>query len=140
MLKVKKLYQDAKVPTCAHQGFDLGYDIYAYQDDVIPKGMTCPVSTGIAIQFASDWGGILKDRSSMASFGLSVVGGVIDRGYTGEVLVLIFNHSDRDYKISKGDKIAQLIPSPVKTYGGVEEVEELEQFDRGSKGFGSTGR
>jgi dUTP pyrophosphatase len=90
------------------------------------------------------YGLLIRDRSSMASSGYAVTGGVIDAGYRGEIVVILTltdkQLEDTNYfLIRKGQKIAQMIPLPVLTQGKVEVVEELSPAKRGENGFGSTG-
>jgi dUTP pyrophosphatase len=87
------------------------------------------------------YGLLIRDRSSMASKGIMVSGGVVDAGYRGEILVLLTDNMRRalPYMIRQGDKIAQLIPIPVTTGGGTIVQEELPSSKRGVGGFGSTG-
>jgi dUTP pyrophosphatase len=75
----------------------------------------------------------------MAARGLATTGGVIDAGYRGEILVLMTNLGDAAIELKAGEKIAQMIPIPVRT-GAVENVENLEDSARAEKGFGSSGR
>ena len=138
-LKVKRLTETAILPEKAHQG-DLGYDVFADEDVLIPAGKYKLVSTGISITSSNGkYGFIIKDRSSIAVKGLFTHAGVIDAGYTGEIKVLFHNNSSTAIKIEHGDKIAQLVPQPVVNFE-VEEVEELFETKRGKNGFGSTGK
>jgi dUTP pyrophosphatase len=137
MLKVKKLTFDATLPTVAHPGEDIGYDLYASEDLTIPAHGAAGVHTGIAIEFAPAAGGIVKTRSGLAKKRLMCNAGVIDAGYRGEVIVLMENLGDQAYAIHKGDKVAQLLEHP---YLAGEVVEgELNEAVRGAKGFGSSG-
>jgi dUTP pyrophosphatase len=138
-LKVKRHTNTAKLPVKAHQG-DLGYDIFADEDVLIPSGEHKLIPTGISV-FTSSYkhGFIIKDRSSMAVKGLFSHAGVIDSGYTGKIRVLLQNVNATAVKIEKGDKIAQLVPTKVIDFE-VEEVKEMFKTRRGSKGFGSTGK
>ena len=152
MLKVKLLDPDAKAPTVAHPGEDIGYDLYALEDTLLFSWKTTAVSTGIAAAayrktFATTEGLIpagllIRDRSSMASKGILTHGGVIDAGYRGEIKVLMsvigLKH-DEFYRIKAGDKIAQMVPVAVLT-GEVEAVDELQEASRGTRGFGSSGK
>ena len=71
----------------------LGYDLYAMEDVTIAPGQKMSVRTGISFQFPPNWGGIVKDRSSMATkTTLETIGGVIDNGYTGELFVVFANY------------------------------------------------
>ncbi len=143
MLRVKLLRPEAKAPTVAHPGEDLGYDVYSAVTLMIPARGHAIVSTGVAIQCSSasgdPMGALLRDKSSMAARRLTLTGGVIDAGYRGEIRVLMENLGDAPAEIHAGDKIANLIPYPVLT-SKVEVVEELGESKRKGGGFGSTGR
>ena len=164
MLKVKILHPDGKLPTVAHPGCDLGYDLYAIEDVILPPGKPVKVRTGIALEGPPGYGFVLGDRSSMAAKGVTYAGGRIDAGYRGEILVCLVNLNQPDLRlrpirdgagnlidvvleqtdvgvqIRKGDKIVQLSPFAAMTSGAVVMVEELSSSDRGEKGFGSSGR
>ena len=112
MLKVKRLSPHAVLPTVAHPGEDIGYDLYSAEDITLPPRGAAGVHTGIAIEFAPTAGGIVKTRSGMAKKRLMCNAGVIDAGYRGEVIVLMENLGDEPYHIRKGDKIAQLLEHP----------------------------
>jgi dUTP pyrophosphatase len=164
MVKVKLLHAEAQPPTVAHAGSDLGYDLYALEDVVLPPGVPVKVRTGIAVEGPPGWGFILGDRSSMAARGVTYAGGRIDAGYRGEILVCLLNVNQPSYSIRavkgadgavtdvelvstdasihirKGDKIAQMSPFEARTALPVEVVEDLSATERGAKGFGSTGR
>ncbi len=164
MLKVKLLHPDAKLPTVAHPGSDLGYDLYAIEDVTLHPGKPVKVRTGIAVEGPPGDGFILGDRSSMAAKGVTYAGGRIDAGYRGEILVCLINtnqpefrlrpikneageltdvfleQTDVSVRIKKGDKIVQLSPFAAMTRGEVVAVEELSPSERGQKGFGSSGR
>ena len=137
MLKVKKLSPDAVLPTVAHPGEDIGYDLYSCENITLPARGAAGVHTGIAIEFAPTAGGIVKTRSGMAKKRLLCNAGVIDAGYRGEVIVLMKNLGDAPYSIRKGDKIAQLLEHPFLAGEVVED--DLSEAVRGVKGFGSSG-
>ena len=137
MLKVKKLSPDAMLPTVAHPGEDIGYDLYSSEDITLPARGAAGVHTGIAIEFAPTAGGIVKTRSGMAKKRLMCNAGVIDAGYRGELIVLMENLGDEPYSISRGDKIAQLLEHPFLAGEVVES--DLAVAARGAKGFGSSG-
>jgi len=138
-MKVKRLREQAQLPVKAHSG-DLGYDLFSDDQTTLLAGETKLIRTGIAIQFPEGYGGLLRDRSSVATKrGLFVVAGVIDNGYTGEILVALHNSHEGFQTIYKGDKIAQLLLIPTVDFP-VEEVEEISSSDgRNANGFGSTG-
>lgn len=142
-----KLDENATLPT-RNLSTDAGIDIYALEDVFIPVGTTAKVKTGVAIKIPEGRVGKIEGRSSMNSKGLITAGGVIDSGYNGEIGVVMHNFSNLSisdggmeigYKISKGDKIAQLLIYKVDTPEPVE-VKELWDSERGNNGFGSSGR
>src|SRR5271155_2738273 len=112
MLKVKRSSPYAVLPTVAHPGEDIGYDLYSAEDLTIPAHGAAGVHTGIAIEFAPAAGGIVKTRSGLAKKRLLCNAGVIDAGYRGEIIVLMENLGDEAYTIHKGDRIAQLLEHP----------------------------
>jgi len=138
MIKVKLLHAEARPPTVAHAGSDLGFDLYSLEDGVLLPGVPVKVRTGIAVEGPAGWGFVLGDRSSMAARGIATTAGVIDAGYRGEILILMTNLGDSALEIKAGEKIAQMIPVPVLT-GTVETVSSLEDSARAEKGFGSSG-
>lgn len=137
-MKVKRLVTDALLPRSAHPG-DLGCDLFSAEEVLIPPGAQHKVKTGVALQFPDGWGGVIKDRSSMASARVYSSAGVIDAGYRGEILVLLRNDSDTDFKIKKGDKIAQILPVQAPRWN-IQEVEQLSDTPRNEEGFGSSGK
>jgi len=138
MLKVKKISPDAVLPTVAHPGEDIGYDLYSSEELSIPARGAAGVHTGVAIEFVPTAGGIVKTRSGLARKRLMCNAGVIDAGYRGEIIVLLENLSDEPYSIRKGDKIAQLLEHPF--LAGTVEEGDLSDASRGAKGFGSSGQ
>lgn len=137
MLRVKRLSPHAVLPTVAHPGEDVGYDLYSCEDLTIPGRSGTGIRTGIAIEFVPPAGGIVKTRSSLARKRLTCNGGVIDAGYRGEIVVLMENLSETPYQIRNGDKVAQLLEHPFLAGEVVES--DLSKAVRGSKGFGSSG-
>lgn len=139
-VNVKKVIDSAKIPTYAHIG-DAGADLYSSEDAVILAGDTVVVPTGVAMEIPSDYVGYINPRSGLASRGITVVNapGTIDSGYRGEIKVIMINHSQKDYKILAGDKIAQMV---FHKYQEVffEPVDELNDTQRGTGGFGSSGK
>ncbi len=164
MFKVQLLHPDAKVPTVAHPGTDIGFDLYSIEDVVLPPGVPVRVRTGIAVEGPPGWGFVLGDRSSMAMRGVTYAGGRIDAGYRGELLICLLNvnqpvyslkldrnaqggienitleKSDVSISLAKGDKIIQMSPFQAMTDGEIEVVSALSVAERGAKGFGSSGR
>jgi dUTP pyrophosphatase len=139
-LNVKRLDPNAILPTVAHSG-DLGFDLYALENTTIAPFAVTKVRTGIAAQYVhpeAEFGLLVRDRSSVALGGIFVVGGVIDAGYTGEIVVLVRSFGNVLIDIKAGQRIAQILPLEVFTEEGVEEVEYLKVSTRKDKGFGST--
>lgn len=144
MLRVKLLTEGARAPEVAHPGEDLGYDVFALEGVELWARAAVRVKTGIAVeaqhpQTGAPLGLLVRDRSSMASRGIAVTGGVIDAGYRGEIQILLTNLTDEAVRLNAGDKIAQMIPVPVLT-GMVSVVESLADSSRAEKGFGSSGK
>lgn len=143
MLRVKLLRPEAKAPTIAHPGEDLGYDLYAAETVTFGACGHAVVPTGIAIEMTSTdglpMGALVRDRSSMASKRIITTAGVIDAGYRGEVKIVMENLADHEQTIHAGDKIANLLPYPVLTTA-VDVVEDLAESRRGEGGFGSSGK
>jgi len=138
-MKYKKLEASALPPQKAHDS-DLGWDLFSLDDPIIPPFNSRLVRTGIAIGFPPNVGGILKDRSGVASEqGLFIHAGVIDPGYTGEIQVLMYNSKKVPVEIKAGAKIAQIILMPVFNVSELKEVDQLDATDRGAAGFGSSG-
>ena len=137
-LKVKKLREDAKVPTKGHPG-DAGIDFYAIEDVVFPPREARDVFSGVAIEIPEGFVGLVWDKSSIAfKKGLKTMGGVIDSGYRGEMKFHLFNTSDEEEEIKKGEKIAQMIIQKFEDCDIVE-VQELSDTIRGDGREGSTG-
>jgi dUTP pyrophosphatase len=136
-IKIKKLHRDAIIPKYAHEG-DAGMDIYSIEDTIMPAGERAIISTGITIELPKDYVSLIWDRSSLAVNGVTTMGGVIDSGYRGEYKIILFNASNDDYVIKKGQKIAQILIQKVET-AEIKQVEELTESSRGEGRFGSTG-
>jgi len=127
------------IPQIAKEG-DAGADLRASEDTVVPANGRCLVPTGISMAIPRGFVGLIWPRSGLAvKHGIDSGAGVIDSGYRGEIRVLLFNHSDADFKVTKGDRIAQILIQKVETPQFVQ-VEALEQTERGAGGFGSTGK
>lgn len=142
-IKVKLLRPGAKLPTYGTE-FSAGADLYACleQDITIAPGETKKIPTGIAMELPVGTAGLIYARSSLGTKkGLAPANkvGVVDSDYRGEFLVFLHNHGAEPQIITHGDRIAQLVVTPVFTPGFVE-AEELTDTVRGGGGFGSTGR
>lgn len=142
-LKIKKVSPGAMLPARATAG-SAGYDLYACLDAplVVAAGQTVPVGTGIALGIGdSSVAAFIYARSGLASKNGIIPAncvGVVDSDYRGEVIVVLKNLSDTDFAVSHGDRIAQMVLTPV-LLPQIQEVETLDETVRGAGGFGSTG-
>lgn len=133
-----KLDAGALVPVRAH-ATDAGADLRSPIDTVIPARGSCVIDTGVHIQLPHGYVGMLKSKSGLnVKYGITSEG-VIDEGYTGQIKVKIYNHSDEPYIVGRGDKITQLVIMPCE-YVQFDLVDDLEDSERGGDGFGSTGQ
>jgi dUTP pyrophosphatase len=138
-LKVQRLSPNAKIPQYAHPG-DAGLDLYAAAEATLLPGKRAAVPTGIAMEIPEGHVGLIWDKSGLSiKHGLKTLGGVVDSGYRGEVIVGAVNLSDETYTIRKGEKVAQMIIQKKESIV-VEETAELSETVRGEGGFGSTGK
>lgn len=139
-LGVKKLCYDAIMPTRGSDGA-VGYDLYSSEDAVVPcQAGRALVGTGIALSIPDGLYGRVAPRSGLAvKHCINVGAGVIDPDYTGEIKVVLFNHGEKDFEIKKGDRIAQLVLERCET-PHIKEISIVEDTERGSGGFGSTGQ
>jgi len=118
---------------------DAGLDIKASANFVIPAQGFVSVPTGLHIAVPVGYVGLIKPRSGLGfGSGIDTGSGVIDSGYTGEVKVLLFNHSSKRYEGGIGDRVAQLLTIPVNLENYTV-VDSLDDTDRGGKGFGHSG-
>jgi len=142
IIKLKKLDKTLAIPIQAHDG-DAGYDLISSIEASILPGERLLVPTGIALQIPSGYAGFVQPRSGLAiKHGISLVNtpGLIDSSYRGEIKVILINlDKNKTFSIKRGDKIAQLVIQKVAECH-FEEVDELSVTERGSGGFGSTGR
>jgi dUTP pyrophosphatase len=137
-INILRLSQDAVLPTRAHSD-DAGMDLYCLEDVLLTPQQGKVARTGIALALPPGFVGLVYDRSSMAKRGIKTAGGVIDAGYRGEIHIVLWNLSSEEIRLSRGERIAQILIFPVAT-PAVKEVTELDSTPRGSKGFGSSGK
>ena len=140
---VKKLEPSVKLPSYKTNGAS-GMDLMAYIDKSIElkPGESCLVPTGLSVAFPKEYEIQIRPRSGLAAKNnISVLNtpGTIDSDYRGELKVILFNHSDKSFKINNNDRIAQMILTPVIKMD-LEETNELPESIRGTDGFGSTGK
>lgn len=167
VIKLKRMHDDVQLPTQSEG--DVGFDLRASGDIVLNSMTVTKVSTGL--QLADDPGTFwlqpdltkvdnhydtvsvplrsllkIEGRSGLASRGIWPVGGIVDPSYRGELGVMLYNSTQTDVKISKGDRIAQLVWYPVLathheyTFQLINDVNDVKLTQRGENGFGSTGR
>ena len=138
VLKVKKLHEDAVIPPKPYEG-DAGLDLCSTEEVVIPAHSRAQVPTGIAVELPEGTAGLIWDKSSLShKQGLKVLGGVIDQGFRGEIVMCLANLSDEPQTIAKGQKAAQMLVQKIE-HVSIEEVAELADSERGGKGWGSSG-
>lgn len=136
-IKVKKLDPSAILPQRAHPT-DSGADLFALERTEIPPHSSAKVRTGIAVELPEGVSGCIWGKSSVESKGVKVMAGLVDAPYRGEILICMFNLTDKPFIFDKGQKAAQLVVLPTY-YPTFEEAQELSDTQRGEGGFGSTG-
>jgi dUTP pyrophosphatase len=141
-VKIKRLRPEAFLPAYAHGPMeDAGMDLRAAEDATLHPGMPGLVSTGIAIELPPGYEAQVRPRSGLAlrhAITLPNSPATIDPGYRGEIRVVLLNLGPQEYRIQRGDRIAQLV---IARYEPVEwEESELGGTNRGDGGFGSSGR
>lgn len=128
----------AKMPTRAHET-DAGLDLYSPVDDVVYHDDSLTIDTGVHVEIPAGYVGMIKSKSGLnVNHGIQSEG-VIDAGYTGSICVKLYNLGKDEVFIEKGQKISQLVLLPIIT-PELELVDSLEDTERGTGGFGSTGK
>lgn len=135
-MKIKLDYY-AVIPERAHET-DAGIDIKTPQDFMLEAHGACSIRTGVHVQIPHGMCGLLVAKSGLNVKKGIVSTGLIDEGYTGEIVVKLDNLSDNDHLFRRGDKISQLVIIPV-VYEDIQIVDSIEGGERGADGFGSTG-
>lgn len=140
----------AYMPARAHET-DAGLDLRSREGKVVPAGGSAVFDTGVHIELpwfyymhrgcecVTHTVGFLKSKSGLNVNHNITSEGVIDMGYTGSIVVKLYNHGTEEYHVKAGDKISQLVILPILT-PGLEVVDKLNDTERGDGGFGSTGR
>jgi len=135
-----RLNSEALPPRRAHHG-DAGFDLATRIDCTVGVGERVALPTGLAFAIPEGYAGLVLPRSGLArTQGISLVNGpgLIDSGYRGEIEVLVINHGQEPVVFEQGQRIAQLVVVPVADFK-LNEVGELEDSERGTGGFGSSG-
>jgi dUTP pyrophosphatase len=139
-IQIKLLTNEALVPKKQHQ-LDIGYDLASVENTTLLSKQVTLVRTGLSISLPAGVAGFVLPRSGLATkHQITLINspGLIDPGYTGEILIPLINHSDINYNISKQERVAQLVL--VNSYNvEFDVVDELNVTERSSDGFGSTG-
>lgn len=127
------------MPSYAHEE-DAGMDFFSNESDYILKvGERKGFSTGIKMEIADGYAGLIWDKSGLAfKNGIKTMGGVIDSTYRGEIVIILINLGSSDYRVEKGSKIAQMIIQKVEHFE-LSLENSIKNTSRGEKGFGSTG-
>lgn len=143
VIKFKKLSQDAKEPSYVYE-LDSGFDLYSTEKIVLPSFGRALVPTGLSFDIPEGYEIQVRPKSGLAiNMGLTVLNtpGTVDKGYLGEIKVIVFNTNNNSVIIEKGMKVGQAVLCPVVCgkFVKFEEMEDLGSSERGSGGFGSTG-
>jgi dUTP pyrophosphatase len=141
VIPLRRLDPDLPLPSYAHPG-DAGADLVAAEEVELTPGARAAVRTGVALALPAGYVGLVHPRSGLAArLGVTVLNapGTVDAGYRGEILVILVNHDRTNtVKISRGDRIAQLVVQRVER-AVFQVVDELDDTARGAGGHGSTG-
>ncbi len=139
-VKIKKLRDEAQVPSYAHKG-DSGLDVYSTENSVIRPGERKLISTGLVFEIPQGYEGQLRPKSGMAlNYGITLLNtpGTLDSPYRGELKIIVINLGNETYEIRRGSKICQIVFSKVEEVE-FEETDQLDETTRKEGGFGSTG-
>ena len=138
-MKIKvKLDEGAFAPESAHKA-DAGYDLRTPIDFAVDRGHAAIVDTGVHVEIPEGYVGFLKSKSGL-NVKYNLTGeGVIDSGYTGSIVVKLYNNGSEVKFFDRGDKIIQLVLLPI-IKPDIEIVDSLGATERGDGGFGSSGR
>lgn len=126
------------MPTKAHS-LDAGFDIYTPHSFTVYAHDNAVIDTGVHFAIPAGHVGFLKSKSGLNMNHDLTAEGVVDAGYTGTVRVKLYNNGNKDYEFRAGDKVTQMVILPIPEVELVE-VDTLEETERGTAGFGSTGR
>lgn len=138
-IKFKKLKENAVLPKYALPG-DAAFDIFSAEDFILESGKYHGFSSGVAMELPLGYFMRISPKSGHAiKNGIDVLGGIVDNGYRGELVVILINHGETTKEFKTGDKLAQGIVHKIEE-GEVVEVSELSDTQRGTGGFGSTGK
>lgn len=139
-MNLKIMLDDGAImPTRAH-AHDAGLDLYAQEGRIIEAKESAIFDTGVHVLIPEGYVGLLMSKSGLnVKYGLTSEG-VVDASYTGSIVVKLYNNSGFDYHVRTGDKISQLLIVPIDTPSLIQVNDFAEKTERGSNGFGSSGR
>jgi len=140
IIKVKKLQEDARIPIKMNVG-DSGFDVCSTINTILQPSEYLAIPTGLSFEIPENFEIQVRPRSGLAiNHGVTVLNtpGTIDSTFKGEVKIILINHSKIPFEISKGFRIAQLVPMKISKVEMIETL-ELSTSQRGENGFGSTG-
>jgi dUTP pyrophosphatase len=128
----------AYMPSRSHET-DAGLDLRTPKAVTVPAYGSVIIDTGVHVELPCGCAGLLVSKSGLnVKYGITSTG-LIDEGYTGSIVVKLYNHGGEDYEFKAGDKVTQLVVTPV-ICESLEQVSEFNPSERGDNGFGSTGR
>ncbi len=138
-IKIKRLEETAKLPAYASEG-DAGMDLFALEPVAVGVGERVQIRTGVAMEIPLGYVGLIWDKSGLSHrHGLKTLGGVVDAGYRGEIMVGVINLGKEPIEFDAGHKVAQMLIQKVELTKIVE-TDTLTDTERGEGGFGSTGK
>ena len=138
-LKIVRLDKSLPRPSYSYPG-DAAFDLISSEKVSLEPGARAQIKTGLKMEIPDGYVGFIWDKSGLShKSGLKTLGGVIDSGYRGEVMVGMINLSDAAFTFEKGNKVAQMCIQK-KEEVSIVEVEEISETARGEGGFGSTGK
>ena len=133
------LDEGAMKPTKAHDN-DAGLDLYTPYEFTVKAGGSAAVLTGVHMVIPRGWCGLLVSKSGLYTKHDIQTTGLVDAEYTGGIVVKVQNHGMKDYHFNKGDKVSQIMLLPVPDVVTLNMIDELPNTERGSNGFGSSGK
>lgn len=132
-----KLDENALLPTKAHKE-DAGFDLYSPMECEVKAGESVIVDTGVHMVIPKGYVGFLKSKSGLNVKHGIISEGVIDAGYTGSIVTKLYNRGTETHTFAKGSKLTQIVILPIPGVE-LETVDTLEETERGTNGFGSSG-
>lgn len=137
-VRIHRLDKKVGMPSYAKRG-DAAFDLRSSEQKAIKPGQKELFKTGLCIAVPEGYCGLIWDRSGLAAkHGIHCLAGVLDSGYRGEIVIVLHNLGKEEFLVEQNMRIAQMLIQPVET-ASIKEVEELDETERSSSGFGSTG-